>query len=186
MPVLSLINRRLKSARIYFIPAGELVDAVTVTATTWPDNAPTTNYTAYEFADIETLDEEKEIETETFQIPKAGGGYKKDDEQQLVARRWKATSHKTNDVLLQLEHALLTRPVVGTAQAPGVNSDNFKLGVLLIEMQGKANAGAIIERTQVWAKLRLVTPGATGPATAKLEFTFEQQDSGNNTFIIPA
>ena len=41
----------------------------------------------------------------------------------------------------------------------------------------------MIERTQVWARLRLVSAGDVGPATAKVEFSLEQRDHANNSYI---
>lgn len=177
----TLIRRELKNARLYFIPAGETVDAVTVSVTAWPDNVPTSNYTTYQFADIETVKEAKEVETETFKIPKATGGYTIDTEEMLVKRMWNATTAKTNSILKQLEHALAGPVVASTAQAPFVNNSNFVEGVMLLEIQNKNSV--VIERTQVWARLRLVTAGDVGPATAKVEFSLEQRESTLNTYV---
>ena len=47
MGVLTTQRRELKNARVYFIPAGEVVDTVTTSVTTWPDANPLTNYTAF-------------------------------------------------------------------------------------------------------------------------------------------
>jgi hypothetical protein len=178
----TLIRRELKNARLYFIPNGETVDAVTVSSIVAPpDNAPTANWTAYQFADIESVKEAKEIETETFKIPKATGGYTIDTEEMLVKRMWTATSAKTNSILKQLEHALAAPVVASTAQAPFVNNSNYLDGWMLLEIQNKN--GVVIERTQVWARLRLVTAGDVGPATAKVEFSLEQRESNFNTYV---
>ena len=184
MGVLTTQRRELKNARVYFIPAGEVVDTVTTSVTTWPDANPLTNYTAFQFQDIETLNESKEFDTEVFKIPKAAGAYVDDEEQTLKKRIWTAVTSKTNSLLKQLEHALASVPVVGTAQAPGLKNDNSIEGVMLVEIQLKN--GTISERWQVWAKLRLVTPGEVGPTTSKLEISFEQRDSGNNTYLLVA
>lgn len=181
MSVPTLIRRELKNARIYFIPAGEVVDGVTVSATTWPDNAPTSNYTGYQFADIETVKEAKEIESETFKIPRSTGGYVNDNEENMVSRVWTAMTAKTNSIVKQLEHALASPVVANTAQAPGVKQDNFIDGVMLLEIQNKN--GTVIERTQVWSRLRLVSAGDVGPTTAKVEISFEQRESSLNTYI---
>lgn len=177
-------RRELKNARLYIIPVGTLVDAVTVSKTTWPDNVPTTNWTDWQFDDIETVKEVKEFDTEIFKIPKDAGGYVDDEEQTLKKRKWTSATAKTNSLIKQLEHALATVPVVGVAQAPGVKNDNFIEVVMLLEIQNKD--GAIIERTQVWAYLRLVTAGDVGPTTSKIEFELEQRDSGNNTYELVA
>ncbi len=181
----TLIRRELNNARLYFLPAGELVDSVTVSATAaWPDNAPTTNYTAYEIPDIEDVKSEVTIEKETFKIPAPGGGYRDDVEEMVTRRMWLASTHKTNIYLKKLQHGLATVPIVGTAQAPGVTADNFMDGVMLLELQNKA--GAIIERTQVWCRLRLVTAGDTGPTTKKVEISLEMLASVYNTFVVVA
>lgn len=177
----TLIRRELKNARLYFIPAGETVDAVTVANATWPDNVPTTNYTAYAFADIETVKEAKEVETETFKVPKGTGGYFLDSEETLLKRTWTATTAKTNSLLKQLEHALAAPVVASTAQAPFTQQNNFLDGVMLLEIQNKN--GVVIERTQVWGRLRLVSAGDVGPATAKVEFSIEQRESTLNSYV---
>lgn len=179
----TLIRRELKNARLYFIPSGETVDSVAVSLAnaTWPDNSPTANWTAYQFADIETVKESKEVETETFKIPKSTGGYSVDTEEMLVKRMWNATTAKTNSILKQLEHALASPLVASAAQAPFVKNDNYVEGIMLMEIQNKN--GVVIERTQVWARLRLVTAGDVGPATAKVEFSLEQREHANNSYI---
>jgi hypothetical protein len=177
-----LIRRELTNVRLYFIPAGEVVDTVPVSISTWPDNAPTSNYTAYAFIDIETMKEAKEVNSETFSIPKDAGGYFDDIEETVKSRKWTASTAKTNNYLKKLEHGLAAVPVVGTAQAPNVNNSNFIDGVLLMEIQDKT--GPIIERTQVWARLRLASTPDVGPTTRKFDLVFEQRDSGNNTFVI--
>lgn len=178
----TLIRRELKNARLYFIPAGETVDAVVAAATNAPpDNSPTANWTAYQFADIETVKEAKEVETESFKIPKATGGYSVDTEELLIKRMWTATTAKTNSILKQLEHALAAPVVASTAQAPFVNNSNFLDGWMLLEIQNKN--GVVIERTQVWSRLRLVSAGDVGPATAKVEFSLEQRESTFNSYV---
>ena len=177
----TLIRRELKNARLYFIPEGETVDSVLVANALWPDNAPAANWTAYQFGDIETVKESKEIETETFKVPKATGGYSIDTEEMLVKRMWNATSAKTNSILKKLEHALSAAVVASTAQAPFTNNSNYQDGVMLLEIQNKN--GTVIERTQVWARLRLVSAGDVGPATAKVEFSIEQRESTLNSYV---
>jgi len=178
----TLIRRELKNARLYFIPSGETVDgAIVAAAANWPDNDPIANWTAYQFADIETVKEAKEVETETFKVPKASGGYSIDTEEMLVKRMWTATTAKTNNYLKQLEHALPTAVVASTPQAPFTNNSNYLDGVMLLEIQNKN--GVVIERTQVWARLRLVSAGDVGPATAKVELSIEQRESALNTYV---
>jgi hypothetical protein len=190
MAALTTKRREYKNARLYFIPVGEVIplgdgeSSLTVSKTTWPDNTPPSNWTGYQFDDIETVKESKEFDTETFKIPAAAGGYLDDEEQTLKKRMWTAATAKTNNLLKQLEHALAAVPVVGTPQAPGAKQDNYLEGVMLLEIQNKD--GPVIERTQVWARLRLVTAGDVGPATSKIEFSLEQRESGNNTFLLVA
>ncbi len=181
MAIPTLSRRELKGARIYFIPLGETVDGITVSATTWPDNDPLTNYTNFQLPDIETVEDFKSESSEVFMIPGEIGGYDEDEEMHLHRRGWTATTAKTSTLIKRLQHAVAAPVVASAAQAPGTIRDNFILGVFLIEIQGKL--GAIIERTQVWAKFRLIEPGTAGPETAKLTLRFEQLYSGNNTFV---
>jgi len=184
MSALTLVRRELKNARLYFVPAGGTVDSIVVANALWPDNNPTTNYTDCEFVNIEDVKESSTVKKETFTVPDVAGGYRDEDEEMVTQRMWKATTHTTNALLKQLQNGLATLPVVGTAQAPGVKKDNCIDGVLLIEIQSKA--GVIIERTQVWARLRLVSGGDVGPATMKIEFSLEQLYSPNNSFVVVA
>lgn len=184
MSALTLVRRELKNARMYFVPSGSTVDAVTVAIATWPDNNPTSNYTDYEFQDIEDVKESSTVKKETFTVPDVAGGYRDEDEEMVTQRMWKATTHKTNALLKQLQNGLATIPLAGTAQAPGVKKDNCLDGVFLLEIQNKA--GVVIERTQVWGRLRLTAPGDVGPTTAKIEFSIEQLYSANNSYIVVA
>jgi hypothetical protein len=177
----TLIRRELKNARLYFIPSGELVDGLTVANATWPDNSPSSNWTSYQFQDIETVKSAKTIKSETFNVPSDGGGYYEDIEEMVTMRKWTATTHKTNSYLKQLENGLAAALVAASAQSPGVKADNFLDGVMLLEVQNKS--GAIIERVQVWSRLRLVNDGDIGPATSSVEFSLEQRPSTLNTFV---
>ena len=183
----TLIRRELKNARLYFIPAGETIalgngsSSMVVANALWPDNTPPENWTLFQFSDIETVKEAKEVETETFKVPKAAGGYFIDTEETLLKRVWTATTAKTNSLLKQLEHALAAPVVANTAQAPFVQQNNFIDGVMPLEIQNKN--GVVIERTQVWGRLRLVSAGDVGPATAKVEFSIEQRESTLNTYV---
>jgi hypothetical protein len=174
----------LNIAFLSFIPAGELVDAVTVSATTWPDNTPTTNWTAYQIPDVESLTLVKEYDSETFKVPKTSGGYFEDVDSTLKKVSYKGKTSKTSSYFKRLENGLATVPVVGTAQSPFVDNNNFIEGVFLIEIQNKN--GAVTERMQLWGRLRLENPGDTGPATRKLEFSIEKRDSGNNSYVLVA
>jgi hypothetical protein len=187
----TLIRRELKNARIYFVPSGEVLalgngsSSLTVgIANVFPDNDPLTNYTSYEIPEIEDVKEENTIKKETYTIPAADGGYREEEEEMVTRRMWKATTHKTNNYLKQLQHGLSSAPVVGAAQTPGAKKDNYIDGVMLLEIQNKS--GAIIERTQVWSRLRLVTAGDVGPVTAKVEFSLECLPHVSNSYLAVA
>lgn len=179
----TLIRRELLSvAFLAFIPAGETVDAITVSATTWPDNDPTTNYTAYQIPDVETLKVAKEYDTETFKIPDPVGGYLDDEENTLKSVKFTGVTAKNSSYFTQLEHSLAAVPVVGTAQAPYVANNDYIEGLMLAEYQAKAG-GAVVKREQLWVRLRLKDAGDVGPATRKKTFEMEKRPSGNNTFV---
>jgi hypothetical protein len=179
------IRRELLNARVYFIPAAEVVDSVTVVQNgPWPDNNPTTNYTSYQLHDTETIKCEREFEEETFKIPKATGGYADDVESTLKKVTYTGTTAKTNSLLKQLEHGLASQPVVGTAQAPFVRNDNFVEGVALLELQNKT--GTVTERIQIWTRLRLTDAGEVGPNSKKLTYTLELRDSTANSYVLVA
>lgn len=182
----TLVRRELKNARVYFTPVGEVVDSVTVASATWPDAVPTTNYTGYQFPEIETVSEEVEVETETRKLPRSGGGYQNDTEEMVISRMWKAGTARTNSYVKQLQHGLATVPAAGTAQVPGAKLDNFISGIFTLEVQNKN--GVIIERVQVWAKMRLAsrTAGDIKAETALVELSFEMQESANNTIVVNA
>ena len=178
----TLIRRELKNAKAYYIPAGELVDAVTTSRTTWPDNDPTTNYTAYEIPDIEGLIQEILSEDEDFLMPQDSGGYQNEPEKQLRMLAWTLTTAKTSSYVKQLQFALAAAAVAATAQAPGVKGQLSLDGVLLIEIRG--NDGAIIERWQIWARMTLADPGpAAAPQTSRVQLRFSKLQSGNNTYV---
>lgn len=178
------IRRELLNARVYFIPAGETVDSVTVSATAWPDGVPTTNWTAYQLHDTETIRAEREYEQETFQIPRATGGYIDDDENTLRKVMFTGVSAKTSSLMKQLEHGLPSQPVVGTPLAPFSRNDDFIEGVSLLEFQNKS--GTVTERLQVWSRIRLSDAGEVGPQTKKLTYVIEVRDSALNTYLLVA
>jgi hypothetical protein len=184
MAAYTTTRRELLNARVYFIPVGEIVDSVTVTSTAWPDATPTTNWTNYQLQDTETLKSERTFETETFQIPKAAGGYLDDDENTLKKVLYTGTTSKTNSLLKQLENGLAAVPVVGTAQSPFARNDDFVEGVALLELQNKS--GTVTERIQIWSRLRLPDAGEVGPATKKLTYTLELRDSTANSYVLVA
>lgn len=186
MSAFTTIRRELLNARVYFIPAGEVVDAnPALSATTqWPDNSPTTNYTAFQLQDTETLKCEREFEEETFKIPKAAGGYADDVESTLKKVTYTGATAKTNSLLKQLEHGLASQPAVGTAQSPFARNDNYVEGLAFIELQNKT--GTVTERIQVWSRLRLTDAGEAGPATKKLTYTLEVRDSTANSYVLVA
>jgi hypothetical protein len=182
MAAYTTIRRELLNARVYFIPVGEIVDSVTVAEATWPDNAPTANWTAFQLHDTETIKSEREFEEEVFKIAKATGGYRDDTESSLKKAMYTGTTAKTNSILKQLEHGLATQPVVGTAQAPFARNDDYVEGVALLELQNKS--GTVTERIQVWSRLRLSNAGEVGPNTKKLTYTLEVRDSTANSYVL--
>jgi hypothetical protein len=182
MPAPLLIRREHVNVRAYLIPAGEVVDSVTVSASTWPDNNPLTNWTAYEIPEVERANPTAETEEEVFRIPRDTGGYIIDREETVIARRWSLFTRRASTYTKRLEHGLAVFPTASTATAPGAASDPFLFGVLLLEMQNKN--GAMTERVQMWGKLRLVSPGEIGPATRLIEMSFEMLNSGLNSYVI--
>jgi len=178
------IRRELLNARVYFIPAGETVDAVTVAEATWPDNNPITNWTAYQLHDTEEVTLEREFEQETFKIPKATGGYFDDDDPTLKKVTLVGVTAKTSSIIKQLEYGLAAQPAVGVAQAPWTENEDFVEGVSLIELQNKA--GVITERIQIWSRLRVNDPGKIGPQTKKITYSLEKRDSTANSYVLVA
>ena len=182
MSALAFNRREKRSERIYFIPAGTTVDSVVVAIATWPDNAPLTNYTDFQFNDIETSKPERKTSQETFMIPGTNGGYDEDEEDQIVNNSWIAETHKTNALVRQIEMGLLTIPVAGTAQIPFARKQNYLDGVLLKETQIEST-GAITDRLQVWARMSIMEAGEAGPKTALVKVKFQRLASGNNTYL---
>lgn len=186
MAAYTTVRRELLNvALLAFVPVGEVVDSVTVAKGTWPDAAPTTNYTNYLIAEVETIKAKREFDTEEFKIPKNTGNYFTDKETSLKSVIFEGETAKTNSVFKQLEHALASVPAVGTALTPYVGTNDYKEGVVLLELQNKG--GTVTERIQVWGKLRLVDPGTIGPATRKLKFEIEVDFTAtNNTYLLVA
>ena len=178
---LTLKRRELLSARAFFIPAGTVVDAVTVATAAWPDNDPATNYTNFEFEDIESIEEAIEVETESRLLGRPSGGYQNETEHHIRGMSWTATTVKTNSLVKRLHHQLAAAAVASTAQAPGVMAKPQIDGVFLLELRN--TDGAIAERTQVWARLTLASPGAIGPQTRQVQVRFERLFSTLNTYV---
>lgn len=182
MSELAFKRREVKAERIYFIPAGTVVDAVTVAVAVWPDNVPITNYTDYEIDDIETLKPERETETETFEIPSDADGYQRVEDEWVISRSWTAETAKTSALVIMLEEGLISLPVAGVPQVPGARKENFVEGVMLHETAVRGIG--VTRRRQIWARMFLVTPGDSSAKTSKLQVRFQQMDSANNTVEI--
>jgi hypothetical protein len=177
---LTLSRRELRGAFVYFIPNGTAVDGGTVSITAWPDAAPTTNYTDWQFADIEKVEVERQTKSEDFDVPDTAGGYSTDKEEWITRRTWKCTSAKTNSLLKQLENGTSAAVAAGVPQTPLGTKANSIDGVLLIEIKGKD--GTVIERTQVWARLTVSSAAGAENTTSKIAFEFQQLTSTLNTY----
>lgn len=186
MAALDFSRREVKAERIYFIPAGTTVDALTVARESgWPDDAPPENYADWELDDIETLKPERETESESFDIPsETGDGYTRDTDEWVTALSWTAETSKTNALVIMLEEGLLALPVAGTAQVPGARKENFVEGLMLHETATRGIG--VTRRRQVWARCFIVTPGDSGPKTSKVQLKFRQMESSLNTFLVVA
>lgn len=189
---LTTTRRELKNARLYFVPAGTVLPLgagaapLTVSPTAaFPDNDPVTNYTDWQFKDIEEVKESLTVKSEDFMIPGAGPGYDGDNDDIVTARHYAATTHKTNSLVKQLQHGLASVPVVGVTQALGVNKSNVIEGVLLIEMV-EQRLGVVTERLSMWAKLRVKSPGDVGPTTSKVELDFAMMPHPSNSYVLVA
>lgn len=180
----ALSRRELKNAKVYILPAGEVVDSVTVSKTTWPDANPTTNYTNYEFPEIEGMVQEVMSEDEVFLIPRDSGGYANDTEKHLRGIYYTGTTAKTNGYLKALQYAVPAMVAANTAQSPNTRAQLWFEALMLIEL--RSNAGVIIERIQTWCKVFLQDPGTgAGPQTSKVQFRCEVQFAALNTYIAP-
>jgi len=189
---LTIKRRELKNARMYFIPAGTILAlgageaSLTISqSTAFPDNTPPTNYTDWEFDDIEEVKEALTLKSEDFSIRSDTGGYVVDDEGMVTKREYSATSHKTNALIKQLQHGLAALPVVGVAQALGANKKNSLEGVLLIEIM-EHRLGAVTERLSMWARFKVKSAGDVGPATAKVEISFAMLPHTANSYVLVA
>jgi len=182
MSALAFNRREVKGERIYFIPAGSVVDSVTVAVATGPDADPATNYSDFEIHDIETLQPEKETESETFLIPSDTDGYEEDLDETVKSNSWVAETSKTNAIVKMLEYGLESLPVATVAQVPFARKENYVEGILLKETQ--VRSVGVTERLQIWARAYLVTPGQSSSKTSKVQLRFRKMASANNTFVI--
>lgn len=158
------------------------MDTLTVSASTWPDNSPLTNWTNYNFPDIEKVVPKMETDTEAWMVPNDTGGYRKDTEETVTLRKWELHTSKTNSYLKRMEHATAAWVTAGTAVRPGNKADNFITGVALFEFQLKS--GLVSERWQLWGKLRLEDPGEVGPKTRLVKMSFEEVDNALNSYVL--
>lgn len=182
---MSLTNaRRLKGAFVYFIPFGETVDSGTVSATSWPDNDPTSNWTDYEFGCIENVRPLREADSEDLLCPNPNGGYDKESEQRATRDGWILQTNKYNELITQLEYGLASKPVAGTPQTPFAERDRFIDGVVLIQARGLDGADYHVE--QWHARLRLDEVPEWANATSKPVVSFQCLQNDLNTFEIPS
>lgn len=182
---MSLTNaRRLKGAFAYFIPFGETVDSATVSATSWPDNDPTTNWTDYEFGCIENVRPMREADVEPLLCPSPDGGYVEEEEQRSKRDGWMMQTNKYNELITQLEYGLESQPEAGTPQTPWAKKDRYIDGVLLIQARGLDGSDYHVE--QWHARLRLAEVPEWSNATSKPVVSFQALQNDLNTFEIPS
>jgi len=118
----TLVRRELKNAKVYFIPAGEVVDTVTVSQTTWPDNDPVSNWTGYQIPDIEGVVQETVTEEESFLMPQDSGGYQDEPEMHLRRLGWTATTAKTSSLMKMLQFAPAAPSAISASYLPATPS----------------------------------------------------------------
>jgi hypothetical protein len=176
---LTLKRRERRGDFVYIIPNGTVVDGGTVSKTSWPDAVPTTNYTDWQFDDIESTEPIREVETETISVPQASGGYNKEEEPSVTKRAWKHVTSKANSLLKQLEHGTSSAIAAGVPQTPGGSNVPFIDCVYLRETVG--SDGTVLARIQVWARLTLISSPKSENATGKYEFQVQQLYSSLNT-----
>ena len=176
---LTLKRRERRGDFVYFIPNGTAVDGGTVSKTSWPDASPATNYTDWQFDDIESTEFIRDQDTETIQVPNASGGYTKEEEPTVTKRAWKHTTSKANSLLKQLEHGTSSAIASGVPQTPVGTNVPYLDGVYLKETVGAD--GTVISRIQVWGRLTLVNPPKSENATGKYEFQVQQLSAALNT-----
>jgi len=182
---MSLTNsRRLKGAFVYFIPFGVTVDSATVSATSWPDNDPTTNWTDYAFGCIENVQPMREADTESLLCPSPDGGYILEDEQRATKDGWMMQTNKYNELIDRLEYGLASTPVAGVPQTPFAERDRYVDGVVLIQARGLDGTDYHVE--QWHARLRLATVPEWGNSTSKPVVSFQCLQNDLNTFEIPS
>lgn len=169
---------------LYFIPAGTVVDAVTVDIDNWPDNTPTTNYDPFKLKYLEGIKPFRNTDSETdITVSETAAGYEQQDSETIKNDGFTYTTPNMNTLYKMLEKGLEGLPVAGTAYTPRANKNNYRDGVLL-QLTGDQKLAVITEREWCWARVALVNPGEHNNKTAKIEVRITKMDAANNSYVL--
>jgi hypothetical protein len=181
---------RLIGKFAYFIPAGSVVDTLTVSATVKPDASPTTNWTDYFLGSVISAKHDPEIEDNSFKKASASGGFEKVSRKKVIADVITLKTREMGEPQLRLQFGLGAAIVEGTAQTPFAATDRRIDGWLKVHYRQEDGTDMAI--MDVWASMELASGlTADGKTTEpELRFTVIKSVDGvavaGNSVVFPA
>lgn len=171
----------------FFIPDGSSVDGQTTSESVYPDNNPTTNWTAYTLGDVLKHKWGKKKVSDPYLAPLANGDFIEMQRENVISEWVDVMYRQTHEIFQRLQYGLAAAINVGTAQGIGEKSDAFVNGWLLEQqvVSGGPNAGASRVILRMRAQVRQVDDVEyEGPKVSGTSLRFYKipvKESGINT-----
>ena len=171
----------------YFIPAGTVVDGVTVSSASngKPDTDPETNWTNHTLGDVLNFKFGEESVDIPRTVPLASGGYAKINKK-IVVQDWVILkTAQMGELVHRLQFGLASAIATGTPQTPHIALDRQITGWLRI--QGRQLGGTDRFILDWWAECRIEETGEFNEKVVEPVLRFTQvKGIAGNTVNFPA
>lgn len=156
----------------YFLVAGAVVDAVTVSVSARPDNNPATNWPG--MGVLAMMQPEVKEQEDLYLKPLRSGGYEEVDESHVVAQMWNLDLEGMTDIAFEMMFGI--DPItLGTAQIPATVLQRKVTGWLAYEAVQQDSD--LLCYMNVWGEFKLREQPVFGPEPTKAKLRFRQKYS---------
>ena len=164
----------------YFVESGTTIDGQPVSSTVKPDTEPPENWTAGTLGDILNFKFGEEKEDMSYLKPLATGGYAKQNRVMVTQDHLTIKTRQMGELVHRLQHGLLNKIALGTAQTPGLTQDRKIEGWL--RLQGRQIGGKDRFVMDWWCEVRLEETGEFNNKIVEpvLKFTQIKGVAGNS------
>lgn len=181
MSDMAMLADRLVGGFAFFVEAGVTVDGSAVSASYLPDNSPTDNWPSA--GKILTATPSVETQADPVNVPRAGGGYIKEDRQIVLADYIDLELKSFNEWVHRQQWGLAAAIALDTAYAPFATVDRAIRGGMLL--QGRHQGGTDLVRASVYCEARLATAPPWAPNYGKPVLRVQVLESAVNSIVFP-